>query len=73
MGRQFVSGNSLDQDFERNASMAWAIRMPMLKRIRAPARAEYICRLHRSLPHLNRASAYTVKVIPERETGSQPD
>jgi hypothetical protein len=27
---------------ERNASIAWAIKMPMLRRIKVPATAEYI-------------------------------
>jgi hypothetical protein len=50
---------NLNHLLERNASIAWAIRMPML--IPSP-----------SLSVLNSVSAYTVKMIHQHERGSRP-
>ena len=44
----FAARPNLNHLLERNASIALAIRMPMLRIIKVPASAEYISRLIRS-------------------------
>jgi hypothetical protein len=46
---------------ERNASIPWAIRMPMLRIMKVPASAAYIP--SPSLSVLNGSTAYTIKTI----------
>jgi hypothetical protein len=55
-----------DHDPERSASIAWAMRMPMLRMINVPARAEAIRRLL-SLSPVKGASGCTVKTIHNHE------
>ena len=55
---------------ERNASIPWAIRMPMLRIMKVPASAAYIP--SPSLSVLNGSTAYTIKTICQDERGSRP-
>jgi hypothetical protein len=63
---RWSSGDWLDHDPERNASIAWARRIPMLRMIKVPAKAEAMVHLL-----LNLAEDECVKTTASRPVNSK--